>query len=107
MRDIILYIATRLDGYIARPDGGVDWLFSDGQDYGYRDFYAAVDAILMGRTTYEQVLTFGDFPDPDRQCFVFSQSLEAGPRPHVTVINEEPSPFMSALKQSPGSRSGL
>ena len=51
MGDIILYIAASLDGYIARPDGSVDWLFSD-DDYGYQTFFASIDTVLLGRKTY-------------------------------------------------------
>ena len=45
MRKIILYIACSLDGYIARSDGSVDWLFTD-QDYGYTGFLASVDTVV-------------------------------------------------------------
>ena len=44
----------RLDGYIARPDGGIDWLFTDA-DYGYREFYDAIDTVVMGRKTFESI----------------------------------------------------
>jgi dihydrofolate reductase len=58
-----VFIATSLDGYIARPDGGIDWLpepsGSDADDHGYSAFMASVDAVVMGRNTYELVLTFG------------------------------------------------
>ena len=69
MRKIILYIACSLDGYIARSDGSVDWLFTD-QDYGYTGFLASVDTVVMGRKTYDQVLTFGPLPilRKDRLC---------------------------------------
>ena len=63
MPQFVLYIATTLDGYIARPDGRIDWLnsFEAGEeDYGYSAFYATIDALIMGATTYEQVLGFGD-----------------------------------------------
>ncbi|MDW7732869.1 MAG: dihydrofolate reductase family protein [Methanolobus sp.] len=65
-----LFIAASLDGYIARPDGSVDWLFTDG-DYGYQEFYDSIDIVLMGRKTYEQVLEFGDYPYSDKKSFVF------------------------------------
>lgn len=58
-----LFIAISLDGYIARVDGGIDWLFEipnpEGSDYGYNNFIKNIDAILMGRITFEKVLTFG------------------------------------------------
>ena len=56
MRKIRLFIASSLDGYIARTSGEVDWLFTD-QDYGYSKFFAQVDTVLIGRRTYEQILS--------------------------------------------------
>ncbi|PZV12975.1 MAG: hypothetical protein DCF20_16505 [Pseudanabaena sp.] len=61
MSQLILYIASSLDGYIARTSGEVDRLFTD-QDYGYTEFFASIDRLLMGRITYEQLLTFGYYP---------------------------------------------
>ena len=59
-RNIILYIATSLDGYIARNNGEVDWLSGNGDDTnvdnGYEKFYNSIDTVVMGRTTYEQVV---------------------------------------------------
>lgn len=62
-----VFIATSLDGFIARPDGDIDWLSGgsfDGpdEDYGYKAFIATVDTIVMGRGTFEKVLTFGSWP---------------------------------------------
>jgi dihydrofolate reductase len=57
-----VFIATSLDGFIARPDGALDWLpvpEEGGEDYGYHAFMASVDAVVMGRGTYEKVLEFG------------------------------------------------
>ena len=67
-RKIVLYIATSLDGYIARDNGDIDWLSiveSPKEDYGYKDFLKSIDTVIMGRRTYEQVVTFGDFPYKD------------------------------------------
>jgi dihydrofolate reductase len=75
MPDIVLYIAASLDGYIATSDGSVDWLSSieqAGEDYGYADFVNSVDGLVMGRNTYDQVMTFGDWPYGDLPCWVFS-----------------------------------
>jgi dihydrofolate reductase len=58
MPKVKLYIATSLDGFMAERDGDVDWLFTDG-DYGYTAFFDSVEALIMGRHTYEQVLGFG------------------------------------------------
>jgi dihydrofolate reductase len=59
-----VFIATSLDGFIARPDGGLDWLsaFQGDGDNGYGAFIAGMDAIVMGRGTFEAVLGFGEWP---------------------------------------------
>jgi dihydrofolate reductase len=73
-----VYIATSLDGFIARPDGAIDWLphgggdGGDGEDYGYKRFMATVDALVMGRNTYEKVLTFGGWPYGSKPVVVLS-----------------------------------
>ena len=59
-RKIIVYIATSADGYIARPDGDVEWLNrrSSTDDYGIREFYSSIDTILWGRKTYDWALAY-------------------------------------------------
>jgi dihydrofolate reductase len=74
MPKVVLFIATSLDGYIASADGTVDWLFHDA-DYGYTDFMASVQAVVMGRKTWEQAKTFEDEPFAGKQVFVFSSTL--------------------------------
>ena len=57
---VVAYVAVSLDGYIARADGSVDFLEQFGTDeYEYHEFFASIDAVVMGSTTYEQVLGFG------------------------------------------------
>ncbi|MBD2013568.1 dihydrofolate reductase [Microcoleus sp. FACHB-53] len=73
--DYILQIATSLDGYIARLDGSIDWLpvpEEGGEDYGYTKFYNSIEALVMGATTYEQVLSFGDWPYPGKFSYVLT-----------------------------------
>src|SRR4051812_31133257 len=76
-----VFIATSLDGFIARPNGDLDWLPSpggnDGEDYGYSSFMKTVDTLVMGRGTYEKVLTFGAWPYGKHKVVV----LTAGPLP--------------------------
>ncbi len=92
MPEVILYIASSLDGYIARPDGAVDWLDEvpdqgkdiqgngPEEDFGYEEFYAGIGTVLMGRVTYEQVLTFDvDYPYTGTDGYVFSRT-RAGER---------------------------
>jgi len=59
-RKIIVYIATSADGYLARPDGDVDWLNRRPRtvDYGMAEFYAKIDTVLCGRKTYDWVLAY-------------------------------------------------
>ena len=71
MPKIIVYIATSLDGYIAREDGSIDWL-PESAESGYDTFYKSVDTVIMGKTTYDQVLTFGEYPYKDKKSFVFT-----------------------------------
>jgi dihydrofolate reductase len=58
---ISVYIAISLDGFIARRNGDIDWLTGgeSGEDYGYADFMSTVDHVVMGRNTFEKVLSFG------------------------------------------------
>jgi dihydrofolate reductase len=72
-----VFIATSLDGYIARPDGAIDWLIgrADPGDTGYDAFMAGVDLLVMGRGTYEQVLTFDEWPFAGRVVLVLSSTL--------------------------------
>jgi dihydrofolate reductase len=71
-----VFIATSLDGYIARPDGALDWLPDDAEPHGYEEFMATVDAIVMGRRTFEVVLTFGAWPF-DKPVVVLSSKPSA------------------------------
>ena len=71
MPKITLYIATSLDGYIAREDGGIDWL-PEFAESGYDAFYKSIDTVIMGKTTYDQVLTFGEYQYKDKKSFVFT-----------------------------------
>ena len=73
MTKILVYIASSLDGYIAREDGTVDWL-PQVTESGYDAFYKSVDTVIMGKTTYDQVLTFGIYPYKDKKSFVFSKT---------------------------------
>ena len=70
MRKIKLFIACSLDGFIARGDGGIDWLFNG--DYGYKKFYNSVDTVLMCRKTYELALKLGE-TYKDKRAIVFTR----------------------------------
>ncbi|MCW8277437.1 dihydrofolate reductase [Pseudomonas sp. PCH199] len=80
-----VFIATSLDGYIARLDGDIDWLLQrddQTEDHGYSDFIADKDVIVMGRGSYEKVLTF-DTWFYDRPVVVLSEQLADSPVPEA------------------------
>lgn len=101
MRRVIYYVTTSLDGFIARPDGGIDWLQpDDGEDYGYPDFVSGVDTVILGRRTWDLLQTFGEYPYPDLQAFVFSRTLtQAEP---ATVVTDSVRDFVAGQRQRPG-----
>jgi dihydrofolate reductase len=107
MRRIILYIAASLDGYIARPDGNIDWLTDKkynipDEDFGYTAFLQTIDTTLMGNTTYQQVLGFDTpFPYSDLKNYVFSRSAHADTE-HATYVKDNPVEFIEQLKEQPG-----
>ncbi|HET7727107.1 MAG TPA: dihydrofolate reductase family protein [Candidatus Limnocylindrales bacterium] len=85
-----VFIGISLDGFIARPDGDIDWLEGASMtgdhapgdpdlpdDHGYAAHMASVDHLVMGRGTYEKVLTFGGWPFPDHRVVVISSTLES------------------------------
>jgi dihydrofolate reductase len=75
VRKIILFIASSLDGYIARENGDIDWL-PENTASGYGDFIKSIDTVIMGKKTYDQVLTFGDYPYKDKKSYVFTRNNE-------------------------------
>ena len=69
------FIGVSLDGFIARPDGALDWLDHAGNvDHGYNAFMASVDALVIGRHTYETVLGFGSWPYGAKPVYALSSS---------------------------------
>ena len=98
MGKIAYYVAASLDGCIADADGGVDWLpRGDANDYGYADFYAGVDALAMGRRTYDQVLGFGEWPYSGKPTYVFTNS-PPDDNPHgVEFVGIAPAGFVQTV----------
>lgn len=82
-----VFIATSLDGFIARPDGGLDWLPTDDvEDHGYNAFIASVDALVMGRNTFDTVLGFGGWHYGKKPVFVLTTRPLNAPLPAEAVI---------------------
>lgn len=87
MRKIKLFIASSLDGYIAKEDGDINWL-PQSANSGYDEFYKTVDTIIMGRKTYEQILTFGKYPYQDKKSYVFTRNTNAKKDENVEFVFE-------------------
>lgn len=82
------FIATSLDGFIARRNGDIDWLpgsdgLSEGEDYGFGEFFASVDTLVMGRNTYELALGFKDWPYRGKNVVVLSSDF---PKPLTRLV---------------------
>jgi dihydrofolate reductase len=86
-RKVILYIAMSLDGYIAKPHGNLDFLSiveKEGVDYGYGNFVKSVDTVILGRKTYDKVISMGfDFPHTDKETYIITRT----PRPTMGTIH--------------------
>lgn len=75
---ISVYIATSIDGYIARKDGNLDWLqygHIGDEDYGFKKFINSVDALILGRNTYQVVSAFDEWPYKGKRVIVLSHTL--------------------------------
>ena len=100
----IVYIATSLDGHIARKDGSIDWLMEvpnpDGSDFGFNEFMQRVDGIIMGRNTFETVVGFGEWPY-SKPVFVLSntmKSLPDGYQDKGELVNGELKDILTSLE---------
>src|SRR5205085_11045727 len=105
-RNVIVHIATSADGYIARPDGDLQWLTSrpkpDGF-YGMSAFMRSIDTKLLGRKTYEASLRMGAKFDSTTRTVVFSRHAPPADAPSgVEFVNGAIGPFLSRLQEEPG-----
>lgn len=91
--EIVYYVAMSLDGRIATSDGGIGWLApfeGTGEDYGCADFCSSIDAVLLGRTTYEQCLTLENWALPAKPCWVFSRQPLSAALSNVIGTSKSP-----------------
>ncbi len=103
MRKLKLYIATSMDGYIAGPNGEIDWLDAGGdEDYGYQEFYATIDTTLMGNSTYPLTLTVDTFPYSEKANYVFTKGIPPKDTAHVQFVSGDIGAFVRSLKEEPG-----
>lgn len=98
----IVYIATSLDGYIADKDGGLDWLHStpnpDNLDFGWAEFMSKMDALVMGRNTFEAVCGFDCEWPYEKPVFVLSNSLKMVPEEYKDKAEVITGPLLQIVK---------
>ena len=103
MRKVILGLAVSLDGYIEGPNGEYDWCFTD-QDYGMTEFFKRIDAMFIGRKSYELVQSMGDqsMPGmPKLKEYVFSTTMTEA-KSGIELINNNFEERVKKIKDEPG-----
>jgi len=97
-----IYVATSLDGYIARPNGGLDWLPEpSSDDADFCAFLESIDCLVMGRNTYDKVLSFGFWPYGKKPVKVLTHRGLEPPSDEdadVRAISGEPTEVAEALR---------
>ena len=104
MRKIVLGLGISLDGYIARPDGAVDFLFMP-RDYSMAPFFATIDTAIMGRKTLDVGLKMSggeSIQSYGLTCYVMSRSQPAGERHGAIFTQQTPTALVNALRKKPG-----
>jgi dihydrofolate reductase len=104
-RKLVLFIAMSLDGFIAGPNDDLSWLSEverEGEDYGYGEFMATVDATIVGRRTYDKVLSMGyDFPHADKESYIITR-IEREPIGNIRFYSGDIKTLVASLKAKPG-----
>ena len=96
---IRIYIAQSLDGYIAKPDGSIDWLRPfDDVDYGYATFTRETGTVVMGRASYEIANSFGEWPYAAMRSLVITSSALENAPPSVTRVGADIPRLVTALR---------
>lgn len=105
MRKVTFMVANTLDNYIARKDGAVDWILgSEETNSAMTEFWKTIDAVVIGRKTYEPVLKSGKpFPtSPGVKNYVLSRTLKESLDKNVEIIGEDAAKFIHKLKMERG-----
>jgi dihydrofolate reductase len=101
MRAVKLFIACSLDGFIARKDDAVDWLFHDN-DYGMSAFYKTIDTALIGRKTYDLMVRLGLPYYKGKTNYVFSCTKEGALSEGIQYVSGDIGEFVESLRKSKG-----
>jgi len=104
-RKVILYISSSLDGYIAKPNDDLGFLSivqKEGEDYGYTDFINSIDTVVLGRKTFDWVLTqVAEFPHKDKVTYVVTRSQKPS-IDNIHFYNENIDALILKLKSEHG-----
>jgi dihydrofolate reductase len=104
-RKVFIFIATSLDGFIARDDGSIDWLSmvdSPAEDYGYEEINESADTIIMGRKTYDKLMELADeFPHKDKKVYIISRKERAS-EGNLIFTGKDPCDLVCELKLQSG-----
>jgi dihydrofolate reductase len=104
MRKVILGAGISLDGYLARPDGAIDFLYQP-KGYSMAAFFATLDTVALGRKTFEEAVkrSGGRYQAPAKMAtFVFSKSKSPGEREGVIFVDQQPAAFVHTIRKQPG-----
>ena len=102
MRTVRYNVAASLDGFIADPQGGYDWIPED-PTVDFAALFANVDTVLLGRRSYELVRSQPELPwVPGTRVYVFSRTLNPDDHPGVTVVGSDAEGTVAALRAEPG-----
>ena len=107
MSRIQCYIATSIDGFIARKDNSIDWLeivpIPEGSDLGYTSFYNEIDIVIMGRNTYDEVMSFGvPWPYEDSKCYIVTSDKHYKIQtPNTELAHNVDAEWIEKLKKKP------
>lgn len=100
------YIAQSIDGFIAKPDGNLDWLDhnSYGEDYGFREFLRNIDVILMGANTFSVIMNFDEWVYTNKKVFIMSNKIKTEDIPErlrdkVEISNLSPRKIITVLRE--------
>src|SRR5271154_4240352 len=105
MRNVVLGVGISLDGYIARLNDAVDFLFMP-KDYSMAEFMSSVDTLILGRKTMDGARKLGGTFDGSMPAYVFSKSKPPGQRDGVIFVNQTPARLMAQLRKRKGKLKG-